>query len=268
MFWRDFFYFSKGERRALIVLLFLITIAGILLILNDKPDPVTDYRDAGNAANTLAAASDSSGSSPHSSDFSGERSSVSSKTNRLPAGASSSSGRKENSAEKTPTVVNREKETVTERVMRITSHSRPSYSRTEKFEKGTLVELNTADTTVLKKVPGIGSTYARRIVGYRNLLGGYYSVVQLSEVYGIDEDRYNALAPWFTADPSLILKLPVNELSQDSLRRHPYINYNQAKIITQLRRQKGELTGWENLQLLNEFTDYDKMRLQHYLSFE
>ncbi|MDR0394542.1 MAG: helix-hairpin-helix domain-containing protein [Tannerella sp.] len=159
-------------------------------------------------------------------------------------------------------------ESVSERVKRLTSSSRPSYPRTEKFKEGTVVELNTADTAILKKVPGIGSAFARRIINYRNILGGYYSVMQLSEVYGIDEEKYNALASWFSVDPSLVSRLDVNNLSQDSLRRHPYINYGQAKIIVQLRRQKGKLAGWENLLLLNEFTESDKIRLQHYLSFE
>jgi DNA uptake protein ComE-like DNA-binding protein len=268
MSWRDFFYFSKGERRALIILLFLITIAGILLILNDKSDQLdtsvaehTDYNATENVQNPVNSSSVSSV----------ERSFVSADTNHsLPKKKlnDSSPVKMKDSAGETSAVVKNEKETVSERVKRITSYSRPSYTRTEKFEKGTVVELNMADTTVLKKVPGIGSAYARRIVNYRNLLGGYYSVMQLSEVYGIDEDRYNALASWFTADPSLISKLSVNELSQDSLRRHPYINYNQAKIIIQLRQRNGKLTGWENLQLLNEFADYDKIRLQHYLSFE
>ncbi|MDR0347890.1 MAG: helix-hairpin-helix domain-containing protein [Tannerella sp.] len=160
------------------------------------------------------------------------------------------------------------KESVSERVKRLTSSSRPSYPRVEKFREGTVVELNTADTTMLKKVPGIGSAFAKRIVNYRNILGGYYSVIQLSEVYGIDEEKYNALAPWFSADPSLISRLDVNKFSQDSLRRHPYINYSQAKVIVQLRRLKGKLTGWENLLLLSEFAEVDRIRLQHYLSFE
>jgi DNA uptake protein ComE-like DNA-binding protein len=252
MLWNDFFYFSKGERSALIVLLCLIVIAGVLLSLNDKSN------------STAESASDHTVANSQIPDSSGVRSAV------LSASKSSSSGKAADRAGETSPVVESKKETVSERVTRITSYSRPrqSYPRVEKFKKGTVVELNAADTTMLKKVPGIGSAYARRIVNYRRLLGGYYSVTQLSEVYGMDEDRYNALVPWFTADPSLISKLPVNELSQDSLRRHPYINYSQAKVITQLRRRKGKLTGWENLQLLDEFTDLDRMRLPHYLSFE
>jgi competence ComEA-like helix-hairpin-helix protein len=138
----------------------------------------------------------------------------------------------------------------------------------EKFAAGTIVELNSADTTTLKKIPGIGSAFAKRIVGYRELLGGYHSIQQLAEVYGIDEERYAAFEPWFTVDDSFVRKLPVNTLSQDSLSRHPYINFRQARAIVQLRTQKKQLSGWENITLLDDFTEQDKTRLLPYLSFE
>jgi DNA uptake protein ComE-like DNA-binding protein len=145
--------------------------------------------------------------------------------------------------------------------------SSPSFPRTEKFPAGTIIELNTADTATLKKVPGIGSVFARRIVGYRALLGGFHSVSQLREVYGIDEERYQSLHVWFHADASFISKLPVNDLPSDSLAKHPYLNYKQARILQQLRHRKGRLTGWENLRLLEEFTEADRQRLHAYLSF-
>ena len=264
MSWRDYFYFSKGERSGLIVLLCLITIAGILLIKGNNPDIVQDNAVSQSLVDNqppLLPATDSAGGRDFLSEVksAAESSSLKAENTSTPV-APSSANRKPVSEDK--------KESVPERVNRLTSYSRPSYARVEKFKEGTVVELNTADTTILKKVPGIGSAFAKRIVGYRNLLGGYYSATQLSEVYGVDEERYNAFVPWFTADPTLISKLSVNKLPQDSLRRHPYLNYGQAKVIAQLRRQKGQLTGWENLQLLDEFTDSDIMRLQHYLSFE
>jgi DNA uptake protein ComE-like DNA-binding protein len=117
-------------------------------------------------------------------------------------------------------------------------------------------------------VPGIGSAYANRIVKFRDLLGGFYSINQLAEVYGMDEERFNALKPWFTVDILKFKKLKLNELTSEELNKHPYIDYKQAKAILQLRKQKGKLTGWENLQLLDEFADIDKIRLLPYLSFE
>ena len=76
-----------------------------------------------------------------------------------------------------------------------------------------MVELNEADTLTLKKIPGIGSTFARRIVRYRELLGGYYTVEQLAEVYGIDEERYIALYPWFRVDTTRLRPQSINQLS-------------------------------------------------------
>ena len=237
MSWRDFFYFSKGERMALIILLCLITIAGIILIVTDSPKPEPTAETTELPPTSVRQDSTEAMATPQ------------------PADTATTSTPKQ------------KKETVSERVNRLTS-SRPGYARAEKFATGTIVELNSADTTTLKKVPGIGSAFASRIVKYRNLLGGFYSVTQLGEVYGIDEERYTNLSPWFTVDASFIQQLDVNTLSQDLLRKHPYINYQQAKAIHQTRQQKKRLTGWENLQLLNEFTEHDKARLQYYLKFE
>ena len=242
MSWHDFFYFSKGERSALILLLSLITIAGVILILTNSPSSEPAATTPAVSQQTLPETSVSVSDS---------------QSNAIvPTPASTSSPRTEMPREST-----------SERINRLTS-SQPSYNRTEKFSPGIIVELNNADTTTLKKIPGIGSAFANRIVRYRDLLGGFYTVQQLAEVYGIDEERYNALAPWFAVDESFIKKLTVNSLPQDSLSRHPYINYRQARAIIQIRIQKKQLSGWENLALLDEFTEHDKSRILPYLSFE
>ena len=252
MSWRDFFYFSKGERNALILLLCLIAVAGIMLIWTNSPssEPVatTPATSRQTQPETSVSTSDAQTDA-----ISSDNSSVSSRQS-----VSSLTSSRQSS---TP------RESTSDRISRLTS-SQSSYPRTEKFATGTIIELNGTDTTTLKKVPGIGSAFANRIVKFRDLLGGYYTVQQLAEVYGIDEERYTALAPWFSADESLIRKLPVNSLSQDSLSRHPYINYRQARAIVRLRTQKKQLSGWENLVLLDEFTEQDKSRLLPYLSFE
>ena len=248
MLWRDYFYFSKGERRGLILLLVIIVIAGTLLFLNNQPKPVvpSEKKNEPAAIKTVA-----ENPTPNI-----ERQEETVK-NAIPAVST-----------RQPATSRRTVESVPERVSRLTSRPQPTYTRAEKFEEGTVVELNTADTTTLKKVPGIGSAFASRIVNYRRILGGFHSVTQLSEVYGIDEERFIALQPWFSADPSQIIKIEVNKIAQDSLQRHPYISYAQARVIMQLRRQKGKLTGWENLQLLKEFTEDDRNRLLPYVSFE
>ena len=52
-------------------------------------------------------------------------------------------------------------------------NERPVYQRPLKLEEGQTINLNTADTTQLKMVPGIGSYFARQIVNYRKRLGGF-----------------------------------------------------------------------------------------------
>lgn len=143
-----------------------------------------------------------------------------------------------------------------------------SFNRSIKFPKGTVVEMNSADTTTLKKVPGIGSAFARRIVKYRELLGGFYSADQLSEVYGIDEERYRSLRGWFTADSSLISPIYVNNHTAKELVRHPYIDYKQARAIEKMVKRRGALKSIEELSLLDEFKEEDINRIRHYLSFE
>ena len=136
-----------------------------------------------------------------------------------------------------------------------------------KFPRGTVVELNGADSLTLRKVPGIGEAFSRRIVKYRALLGGFYSVAQLTEVYGIDAERYAALAPWFCVDTTLIHPIDVNRADFHTLIRHPYIDKPQTVAILAIIRRKGRIDGWNDLRLLEEFTPADRRRLRPYLSF-
>lgn len=142
----------------------------------------------------------------------------------------------------------------------------PAY-HTTKLIYGKTIELNKSDTTELKKIPGIGSVFANRIVKYRNSLGGYVSAEQLKEVWGIDEELYNKIQMYLTVE-SNPQKLKVNKLGLDQLKSHPYINYKQAKVIIDLRERKRNLTSINRLALLEEFTQEDIERLKPYLSFD
>lgn len=133
-----------------------------------------------------------------------------------------------------------------------------------KYEPGTRVDLNRADTTELKKIPGIGSGIARLISGYRQQLGGFYSLSQLED---IDLD-YRQLADWFRIDTTAIRRIPVNRASVDRLRRHPYLNFYQAKALVEYRRKHGPLKSLKLFVLYEEFTREDLERIGHYLSFE
>ena len=230
MNWHDFFYFSKEERIALSVLLSIILLAWIAILFSHSyEEPLV----AQNLTDNRTISDSSLIIIPPQ------------KNKQIQLGIHKQYK------------LNRDKHS-----------SFTPYLKTNKFPRGTIIELNSADTTTLKKIPGIGSVFARRIVKYRNLLGGFYTIEQLSEVYGIDEQRYEALKLWFKIDTSYITKLNINQLTIKELAKHPYISYKQAQVMYQLKRKKGHLKGWENLSLLDEFSKYDHERLLPYLSFQ
>ncbi|MDE5709688.1 MAG: helix-hairpin-helix domain-containing protein, partial [Bacteroides sp.] len=137
-------------------------------------------------------------------------------------------------------------------------------SRQEKYPAGTIIDLNRADTTELKKIPGIGSEIARMIVGYRQRLGGFYSIEQLKEIH-LDAAR---LQPWFSIDTSLIRLLNLNRAGIEKLRSHPYINFYQAKAFVEYRKKKGKFQSLKPFTLYEEFSEADLERISHYVCFE
>lgn len=92
------------------------------------------------------------------------------------------------------------------------------------------IELNSADTTQLKRVYGIGTVFARRIVEYRKKLGGYVNVEQLMEVKGINEERFDGFRRNFYVDSAKIQKINVNFVTS-KLKEHPYVSASMAKRI-------------------------------------
>lgn len=126
------------------------------------------------------------------------------------------------------------------------------------------VMLNSADTNMLRKVPGIGSHFARKIVQYRERLGGFYSIRQLCEIEDFPEMALN----YFVIPDDNLRKLNLNRLTLEQLRRHPYINFHQAKAITDYRRLKGPLHSLQDLRLLRDFTPEAINRLEPYVEFD
>lgn len=132
-----------------------------------------------------------------------------------------------------------------------------------KLRRGERMDLNDADTVLLLKVPGIGPYFAHQIVSKRKMLGGFYSVRQLLEIQDMPEEAL----PYFEVNPAKVHRLNVNKLSLVELRRHPYINYYQAKAIVDYRRLYGEIHDMGQLKLMKDFTPDDFERLRHYIEY-
>lgn len=135
----------------------------------------------------------------------------------------------------------------------------------QKLAEGMTIELNFSDTTALMQVPLIGSGRAMQIIGYRERLGGYVSIDQLKEINHMPPE----ITRWFTVDTSApIRKLRINHEDFNSLLAHPYLSYEQVKIIMNYRRKMGSIRSWEALSLSPEFSESDFKRLTPYISFE
>ena len=138
-----------------------------------------------------------------------------------------------------------------------------TYQRPVKIKETEHIVLNTADTTSLITIPGIGPYYARKIVQYGNRLGGYVSVDQLDEI----DDFPTEAKKYLVINNPTPKKLNINQLSLNELKRHPYINFYQAKAITDYRRLHGAIKSLNDLRLLKDFTPEVIKRLTPYVTY-
>ena len=124
------------------------------------------------------------------------------------------------------------------------------------------LDLNMADSTELVRLPGIGASTAMKIIRYRERLGGYTEISQLAEIDGLPD----SLMKWFIITDSIpVSRIAVNKATLAELRRHPYIDFYQARAIVEFRNERGTIKSPEQLSFLEEFTAQDLIRLKPYL---
>lgn len=104
------------------------------------------------------------------------------------------------------------------------------------------IELNTADSLSLKALPGIGDKLSKRIIKYRDILGGYHSLSQLEEVYGLSRQTIQGIENRLTIDPGKIRKLDLNFSDMKELSKHPYIKNELATKIVKFRSAHGSIS--------------------------
>lgn len=122
-----------------------------------------------------------------------------------------------------------------------------------------LLELNAADSLGLVYLKGIGPGFSSRIMKYRKKLGGFHSLIQLKEVYGMTDSLYEILTSQILINPGSVRKIHINSIDFNSLRQHPYFSYQASNIIINYRTKHGLITenGLKELGVFNE----DKLKL-------
>ena len=213
MGWRDLLYFSRGERRALCLLLAIVAGGWGLMVWMDHQS--TNQPPAETGPQQVAP------------------------DDTIPTAVTTADTVIPPPTDRQPTTPLRAERAPIDR--RIREYRYPP-RESNKFPEGTIVDLNRADSLTLQRVPGIGPTFARRIVKYRELLGGFREV-------------------------GLLVRRDLNQLSFKEMLRHPYIDFDQARALTNLIRRKGRISGWDEVRLLDEFPETAIQKLDAYFGF-
>ena len=129
------------------------------------------------------------------------------------------------------------------------------------------VELNSADTTTLTLLHGIGPAFARRIVRYRDRLGGFVATEQLLEVYGFTPELLAHIAPHLALDSTIRSRMPVNSIPLKQFIKHPYVDYYFARDIVNLRSRGIVFATPDDLRAVPSCTDTMLAKLLPYLDF-
>lgn len=130
------------------------------------------------------------------------------------------------------------------------------------------IDINLADTTAFISLPGIGSKLSKRIITFREKLGGFYSIDQVGETFLLPDSTFQKIKSRLQINNFVVKKININTASIDEMKAHPYIRYNLANAIFQYRNQHGPFNSVaeiKKIMLVNELA-FDKMA--PYLSVE
>lgn len=219
--WKDFFYYSKGNRIGIILLLILLFVVGIFYVVLHKfvplnPSYIAQTEEMEKDFNTFQ---ESLISVPEVTDEDSH----------------------ENNS--TPT-------------------KKSSKAKPEKLKDGQTIDINAVSAQTLTRIPGIGETFAERIIDYRNDLGGFIRLDQLREIKGITMNKYSKILPY------IILKKPHYTFNINTASvAHPYLNEQQVEAIKAIRL-RNKIQSVEDLAESEHFTAKDLERLEPYMRFE
>lgn len=141
--------------------------------------------------------------------------------------------------------------------LREESFSKPKYAP---------IDINTADTSAFIALPGIGNKLASRIVNFRDKLGGFYSVEQIGEIYGLPDSTFQKIKNYLKLETNSIKKININTATKDEMKVHPYLKWNLANAIVEYRNQHGNYTSLEDLKNITLITEEVFNKIKFYLT--
>ncbi len=131
-----------------------------------------------------------------------------------------------------------------------------------------VVDINSADTTALIALPGIGSKLATRIISFRDKLGGFYSINQVGETFGLPDSTFQKIKQYLKLENTSVKKININTATIDELKAHPYIKYSLANPIVAYRNQHGSFSKVEDTKKVMVITDEIYNKISPYLTIQ
>ncbi|MBA2329575.1 MAG: helix-hairpin-helix domain-containing protein [Flavisolibacter sp.] len=141
-----------------------------------------------------------------------------------------------------------------------------AYNNLKPEKKFLVVNINTADTTSLIALPGIGPKLSSRIIAFREKLGGFYSIDQIAETYGLPDSTFQKIKKHLVADPDHIKKININTATKEQIRSHPYFDWNLANAIVEYRNQHGMYKSIDEVKKIILITETTFHKIFHYLT--
>lgn len=157
------------------------------------------------------------------------------------------------------------------------SNDATSYTTTEKNTTGYIpaskrkyeaIDINTGDTTAFIALPGIGSKLAARIINFRDKLGGFYSINQVGETFGLPDSTFQRIKQYLKLENTSIKKININTATIDELKAHPYIRYSLANPVVAYRNQHGLFEKVEDIKKVMVVTNEIYNKISPYLTVQ
>jgi competence ComEA-like helix-hairpin-helix protein len=143
----------------------------------------------------------------------------------------------------------------------------PDQSTFSRTQSPILIDINRADSIQLLPLPGIGPVFAGRIIKYRDLLGGFLTVDQLREVYGMPEETVELIRDMILIDTTIIRKIFLDSAGFKELLRHPYLEYNDVRTLLQFRDFTGNIQSKRELRENYILPDSTLERVSFYFDY-
>ena len=131
-----------------------------------------------------------------------------------------------------------------------------------------MVDINTGSAKDFMQLPGIEPAIAFRMVHFRDKLGGFISLEQVKETYGLNDSLFMKIAGYLTFKQSTFKKININTASEAELKAHPYLKREIARAIILYREQHGDFTNIETIRKIGFISEEIIRKISPYLTAE